>query len=297
MKNIFQRVSSYWVRYSEYEYRQGKDGILYITPTPAAKPSVYDPLKDAESMVIDALNVGRIAMKRNVGDELKQAVMSFVTKYGLLGFMTALPTTPQFMDYAAVYLPKNHFLREETMSAHDYIALYFPFAKPDFRKDSATAQWNVAGDREMMALAMTFADQSLAMGMSVQRDYAERYDWLTTQFTDWAFTLVSSFLYYQDYDTVDETTRELYRQGISAFGGIAPTYHIALYDKPTIVWDFHSLLLGIQMMFSFMLTDESKPLRICKQCNLAFIATPSETEFCSQGCKNKHDVYKNRGKK
>jgi len=138
--------------------------------------------------------------------------------YGLLGFMTALPTTPQFMDYDAVYLPKNHFLREETMSTHDYISLYFPFAKPDFHKDSATAQWNVANDREMMALAMTFANQSLAMGMSLQRDYAERYEWLTMQFTDWAFTLVSSFLYYEDYDKVDETTRELYRQGISAFG-------------------------------------------------------------------------------
>jgi len=147
-----------------------------------------------------------------------------------------------------------------------------------------------------MALAMTFADQSLAMGMSLQRDYTERYDWLTTQFTDWAFTLVSSFLYYEDYDKVDETIRELYRQGISTFGGIAPTYHIALYDKPTIVWDFHSLLLGIQMMFSFMLTDEAKPLRLCKQCNLAFIATHPKDEFCSPVCKNKYNVYKNKGK-
>ena len=144
MKNVFQRVSSYWVKYSEYEYRQSGDGVLYITPTPAAKPSVYDPLKEAETMVVDALNVGRLAMKRNVGDKLKQTVMSFVTKYGLLGFMTALPTTLQFMDYDAVYLPKNHFLREETMSSHDYISLYFPFAKPDFYKDSATARWNVA---------------------------------------------------------------------------------------------------------------------------------------------------------
>ncbi len=38
-------------------------------------------------------------------------------------------------------------------------------------------------------------------------------------------------------------------------------YHIALLDKPTLVWDFHSLLLGIQMMFTFMLTDEEKPQR------------------------------------
>lgn len=297
MKNIFQKVRSYWAKYSEYEYKQSKDGVLYIAPTQTAKSSVYDPLKEAETMVIDALHVGRLAMKRNNDDKLKQAVMSFVTKYGLLGFMTALPTTPQFMDYDAVYLPKNHFLREETMSAHEYISLYFPFNKPDFYKDKRTARWDVTGDREMVSLAMTFADESMAMGMSLQRDYAERYDWLTTQFKDWAFTLVSSLLYYEDYDKVDEITRELYRKGISAFGGIAPTYHIALYDKPTIVWDFHSLLLGIQMMFSFMLTDETKPLRLCKHCTSVFAAIQSNTDFCSQKCENKYDVYKSKDKK
>jgi len=51
---------------------------------------------------------------------------------------------------------------------------------------------------------------------------------------------------------IDETTRDLYRQGMAAFGGIAPTYHITLLEKLTIVWDFYSLLLGVQMMFSFI---------------------------------------------
>ena len=51
-----------------------------------------------------------------------------------------------------------------------------------------------------------------------------------------------------------------------AFGGIAPIYHIELLERPTIVWDFHSLLLGVQMMFSFMLTDEKSSLKVCKHC-------------------------------
>jgi len=298
MNKIFQKTSSYWAKYSEYEYRQGKDGNLYLTATPTAKPSVYDPLKDSETMVIDALNVGMLAMKRADEGKLKQATMEFVTKYGLLGFMTALPTTPQFMDYEAVYLPKNHFLRDETMSAQDYVSLYFPFDKLDFYKDERTAKWNVrGGDREMTALAMTFSNEPLAMNMSFQREYAERYDWLATQFKDWAFTFASSFLYYEDYDRIDEMTRDLYRQGMSAFGGIAPTYHIALYDKPTIVWDFHSLLLGVQMMFSFMLTDETRTLRSCKQCAMAFTAERSNAVFCSPRCKNQFNVYKSRGKK
>ena len=84
---------------------------------------------------------------------------------------------------------------------------------------------------------------------------------------------------------------------MSAFGGIAPTYHIALLDKPTIVWDFHSLLLGVQMMFSFMLTDDKKPLRCCKHCQKVFMAGHPNAAFCSPRCKNQYNVYKGRAKK
>ena len=43
------------------------------------------------------------------------AVLEFVHQYGLLGLMTALSTTPSFMDYEAVYLPKNRFIKEAEM--------------------------------------------------------------------------------------------------------------------------------------------------------------------------------------
>ena len=47
---------------------------------------------------------------------------------------------------------------------------------------------------------------------------------------------------------------------MTAFEGIAPEYHIELRERSTIVWDFHSLLLAIQMMFSVMLADETSSL-------------------------------------
>jgi len=178
-----------------------------------------------------------------------------------------------------------------------YAALFFPFEKPDFTKTKEGTHWNVSGDREMIALSMAFSDGPVALNMSFQREYAESYDWLLTQFKDWAFTLTSSFLYYEDYDQIDETTRNLYRRGMAAFGGIAPTYHIALLDKPTIVWDFYSLLLGVQMMFSFMLTDEAKPLRCCRHCQMAFLSGHPNAVFCSARCKNQYNVYKSRANK
>ena len=296
MKNLFERTSSHWVRYSAYEWKTDRNGTLYLTAAQETKPEIYDPLKDAQSLVLDALNIGRICMDKQPDSEIQKAIAGFVAKYGLFGLMTALPTTPNFMEYEAVYLPKNHFLKEETMLTEQYLALFFPFSKPDVIKKGIESMWNISNDRAMMALAMTMSDKPMAVNMCFQREYAERYDWLKQQFTDWVFTFSTSVLYYEDYDAIDEDTRNLYRQSMAAFDGNAPTYHIALLDKPTIVWDFHSLLLGIQMMFSFMLTDEQKPLRLCKHCTKAFVASRPSAVFCSPRCKNQHNVYKSRAK-
>ena len=213
--------------------------------------------------------------------------------------MTALTTTPEFMNYDAVYLPKNHFIKDETMTLHEYLPLFFPFEKPDLYKDNASAQWNISSDdRRILGLSMQFSNEPIAVGMSVLPIYAERYDWFVTQFRDWAFMLVSSFLFYEDKDTADDFTRDLYRRGISSFGKMAPTYHISLYDdNPKIVWDFHSLLLTIQTMFGFALTDETRPIRLCKHCNMAFISGHPNAAFCGMKCKNQYNVYKSRYKK
>ena len=296
MSNLFQKTSSNWVRYDKYEWKEDKKGTLYIIPSPDAKVSLYNPLKDSEQMVLKAVNLGLMCMdKNNTQERLQNAVMDFVTGYGLLGFMTALPTTPDFITYHAVYLPKNHFIKEESMTTEKYLSYFFPFDKIDFVKKGMESSWNT-DDVQMMALIMTMKNKPQAVMMSFQKEYAERYDWLVTLFKDWAFTFMSSFLYYQDFDMLDDMQKNLYRQGMAAFGGITPTYHIELLDRPTIVWDFHSLLLGVQMMFSFMLTDEKSSLKVCKHCGKAFVAGRPNSVFCSGRCKNQYNVYKSRAK-
>lgn len=296
MSNLFQKTSSSWVRYDKYEWKEDKEGTLYITPSPDAKVTLYNPLKDSEQMVLKAVNLGLMCMdKNNTQEQLQNAIMDFVTVYGLLGFMTALPTTPDFITYHAVYLPKNHFIKEESMTTEKYLSYFFPFDKIDFVKKGMESSWNT-DDVQMMALIMTMKNKPQAVIMSFQKKYAERYDWLVTLFKDWAFTFMSSFLYYQDFDILDDMQKQLYRQGMAAFGGIAPTYHIELLERPTIVWDFHSLLLGVQMMFSFMLTDEKSSLKVCKHCGKAFVASSPNSVFCSGKCKNRYNVYKSRAK-
>ena len=101
--------------------------------------------------------------------------------------------------------------------------------------------------------------------------------------------------------TTIQSYGSFYLAGIGALDENIPTYyHIAVFDNPktspAIVWDFHSLLMAIQLMFSFMLTDEEKPLRLCEHCQKAFVASRSNNVFCSPQCKNQHNVYKNRAK-
>ena len=101
MKNLFEQSRSHWVRYDRYELKTAADGKRYITPGKNAKPDIYNPLKEAPGIVLDALNVGMLMMNRSPEDEVQKAILEFVTHYGLLGLMTALPTTPSFMDYEA----------------------------------------------------------------------------------------------------------------------------------------------------------------------------------------------------
>ncbi len=261
----FEHSNSTWVRYSEYEWKEATDGRLYLTPCADAQPDLYDPLKEYRQLVLDALCIGRLCMKEDQNDEEIQAeIKAFAEKYGLFGLMTALPTTASFMDYEAVYLPKNQLVRKETMSTEEYLSLFFPFDKLDLVKRGVESLWNIEGDIKMMALAMTMSNAPMAVNMCFQRQYAESYEWMKQAFKDWAFNATTVFFYYNDYDN--------------------------------LIWDFHSLLLGIQMMLSFMLTDEHNPLRLCKQCMKPFIASRPSAIFCSPRCKNQYNVYKNRAK-
>ena len=288
MKQLFERVSSYWVRYDKYEIRTDAKGTKYITAAANAKPDIFDPLEDAQSMVLEALNVGRLFFGDKAPESVREAtLLQFVHHYGLLGLMTALPTTPKFMQYEKVYLPKNHFIREEALGTEQFLDYFFPFKKLNLRKRGIEYTWEVEGDTDAMALAMTFASDPDAMSMSFQKEYAEPLEWIAKALKDLTFPFITSKCFYEDADAFNADEKKLMAQGVAAFGGIAPTYLIALLDKPTIVWDFHSLLIGLQMMFSFMMAEDKTPLRMCDSCDTIFVASRKTQRYCCDKCRRK----------
>ena len=292
---LFERNSASWVRYRDYEWKDAEDGHSYLVPAAGSEPQPYDPMSDGEQMVLDALAVGDLLFQHKPEAAIKAAMQDFACKYGLLGIITALPTTARFIEVNNVVLPKNDYIRDLTMPVEDYVNLFFPFQKPEFQ-GTDDENWFSTEDKSEVALFLTYDGYPQAQIMSFMRDYGERYEWQAKVFQDWAFTMATSFLYYEDKDSpdIDEDTLNIYRRGMAAFDGNAPTYHIALLDKPTMVWDFHSLLLAIKMMLSMMLTDETHPLRLCRQCQKAFISRSPNTRFCSQDCKKKYQEDQQR---
>ena len=297
MKNFFEHTSASWVRYSDYEWKKTENGKEYLLPTKDAMPKPYDPMKVADELVLAAADIGLMLFRRESEKAVKEAIRAFACRYGLLGIMTALPTTPRFIEYEKVYFNKNQFIPDrseedkdvpdETMETEDYIRLFFPFREPDFQKQGVESVWNT-DDRMMIALIMTCQLEPQAMVMSFMRDYGERYDWLVSAFKDWTFTLVTATLYYTDKDSLDEETLDLYRKGMASFEGNTPTYHLELREHPTLVWDFHSLMLNIRILFSMALTDEKNPLRICRQCQRPFLAAKADAKYCSPECREQH---------
>ena len=62
------------MRYSEYEWQTAEDGTFYLTPAKNAKPEIYDPLKDAQQLVLDALNIGRLCMSKKPDSKIQKEV-------------------------------------------------------------------------------------------------------------------------------------------------------------------------------------------------------------------------------
>ena len=84
---------------------------------------------------------------------------------------------------------------------------------------------------------------------------------------------------------------------LAVLDGTVPFFHIELFDKPVMVWDFHSLMAMIHLVLGLMITDDNQPLRSCKYCNRAFVTKHPKAAYCKPSCKNKHNVYKSREKK
>ena len=61
------------------------DDSSYLLPTADEKPSVYDPIPQADALVVEAVNIGLLLFHKASDAKLKEAMLGFARRYGLLG--------------------------------------------------------------------------------------------------------------------------------------------------------------------------------------------------------------------
>ena len=287
---IDQRLIS-WPRYSKYEIVTAPNGSRYVRPIEDSYPMAFHYIKEKENIVIDAVNVGMLVLGKKSDEVIENAVLDFVIKYGLLGLMTALPNSPDFMEYEITFLPKNRFIREQHMKTDAYQKLFFPFH--DLQKMRAKIErepdWYDPEDHSEWQMMMYHSDQPDAVMMTALKEYAEPYDWIVDQLKDWAYMVSTCYFFYNDGFIQDLQLRMSLQEGMEAYGGIAPSYIILLREKPTLWWHFHSLHQCIHLTLSFMLADDENPLRLCKYCKKAFVMNAYDSWFCKTECSINYD--------
>ena len=148
MKHIFEHTSASWVSYSDYEIKKDGNGTEYITPKQDAKINLYNPMKNCAQIVLDTVNLGLYLITDKKDRNKNDRLIEYAKKYGLMGLMTALPTTAEFITYENVYLPKNHLIKQEMLSTAEYLDYFYPFEKPDFVKRGVESSWSISNDAE-----------------------------------------------------------------------------------------------------------------------------------------------------
>ena len=141
MNNIFKNASSYWVKYNKYEWRTDKDNVLFLTPADGSELKMYNPMVNYKDMILEALNVGIACMNKDTDkEELKNKILDFVQHYGLIGFMTALPTIPDFITYNDIF-QRTITLRKNVYPRKSFFPVFSRLRKSTLLRKN----WNQAG--------------------------------------------------------------------------------------------------------------------------------------------------------
>lgn len=279
-----------WIRYSDYQYRETSTGELYIVPTEDATFSMYNPFDVAEDLFIDLLKIGDQALKgENKTQQLKNDILVFAKKYGLLGFISASVYNRDIIgDEKVLLIANNHITKEKMMDENKYIQLFIPFATAEdlvFKKYKKYVNVVKAEDSPKF-----FGKRPLILDVVFSRFYAEQVNWII----DFAKMLATHFnqllIYRKSAGHLTENITIMAGQ----FHAEKIGFTINQLDRTVIAWQFDSLKTAIETIYAFAVTDETILVSRCQHCGNIFIANNLRRKYCSPSCRNCANVQKSR---
>jgi hypothetical protein len=254
---------------------------VYIIPTAESEMKNYVPANIPDLILADCLNIGKMLADKKDMITVKATILDYYRHYGSLGFMTAVPLSLNFLDKKSVLLGDNPLTNKDTMETQKYISLFTPLG---YTPDSRMRRFN-----DM------FLDRPKVYDIVFTRSYAEKLDWVTQYFMG-LYLHFHACYYINDIDHSDYTTDYARRIEQMRFPGIGYHFYYKAGQPLSLDYDFPALKSVIDVAYSFAVTTEPSPLKLCKDCGKVFFVNNQRTEFCTVQCRNKFNTRKFRSK-
>ena len=71
---LFEHTSAGWAKYSDYEWRMATDGQNYLMPAAKAEADVYNPMTQADELIVEAVNIGLLQFHKCKGERGNTAI-------------------------------------------------------------------------------------------------------------------------------------------------------------------------------------------------------------------------------
>ena len=252
-----------YIRYSEYEIRENKQGESVVIPTRTAQLKTYDPTENAEEILTALLNTGR-SMKDATVEKAEKLILDFVNRYGLLGAITELPLNKDFYNHELVFIDDNLFTASGVMATEEFEDLFLEKAKPKITKSFKLDDYIKS------------------------KKYSEPVTWIAEYIHELYEVLLLSVKYKTEPESVSFLLNNRLKTNIR--------YRLTVTDRIQMQYEFYSLIGVLNFTIANLLSAEAAPLKICKHCKKAFISQNKRAEFCSERCRNQFNVYKSRAK-
>lgn len=114
---------------------------------------------------------------------------------------------------------------------------------------------------------------------------------------------LNSWEYGEDVSSFQSSFVMLYQHFLTVQGELAPapnpkvmdlpgllSYRLTRGPNPQLVWEVRSLESVIRFAYASMISAESVPLKVCKNCGKVYYNTHAKSEFCGTKCRNYYNV-------
>ena len=191
--------------------------------------------------------------------------------------MMALPLEKTFDDQKQVYLGRNGALLKKTTMPTDKYYDFFLSASDTPREQQQFPQqiaYSVGREQEYEK--------------AFSAHYGEPLLWMAA----WLMNLYHHFFCCKNHDNPDFSNDErmVMKHKASNFEHSGIAFNLNATGQPAISWQFDSLKTVAETAYGLMLTDESTPLRICKNCGTVYHNPNARSEFCSVKCRNQFNA-------